>query len=70
MRMTATLELVKLGEGPAWRDVQATQTLAMRLRDALIINRHELQGHHRIMVHFRGKRAELEFALFAVRTVQ
>jgi len=50
--------------------VQATQTLAMRLRDALIINRHELQGHHRIMVHFKGKRAELEFALFAVRTVQ
>jgi type VI secretion system protein ImpJ len=57
-------------DNDAWKDVQATQTLAMRLRDALIINRHELQGHHRIMVHFRGKRAELEFALFAVRTVQ
>jgi type VI secretion system protein ImpJ len=57
-------------DNEAWKDVQATQTLAMRLRDALIVNRHELQGHHRIMVHFKGKRAELEFALFAVKTIQ
>jgi type VI secretion system protein ImpJ len=57
-------------DNEAWKDVQATQTLAMRLRDAEIVNRHELQGHDRIIVHFNGKRAELEFALFAVRTVQ
>ena len=57
-------------DNDAWKDVYATQTLAMRMKETLIINRHELQGHHRIMVHFRGKRAELEFALFAVRTVQ
>jgi type VI secretion system protein ImpJ len=57
-------------DNEAWKDVQATQTLAMRLRDAEIVNRHELQGQNRIQVHFNGKRAELEFALFAVRTVQ
>lgn len=57
-------------DGEAWRDVQLTQTLAMRLRDTQIVNRLELQGQHRIMVNFKGKRAELEFALFAVRTTQ
>jgi type VI secretion system protein ImpJ len=57
-------------DNEAWKDVQATQTLAMRLREASIQNFPELQGNHRIIVFFKGKRAELEFALFAVRIVQ
>jgi len=53
-------------EGPAWRDVQETQTLAMRLRDSLIINLDRLQGERQLVVSSRGKRVPLEFALFAV----
>ncbi len=51
---------------PAWRDVQETQTLAMRLKDSLILNRDRLQGERRLAVNFRGRRATLQFALFAV----
>ena len=54
-------------DNAAWKDVQSTQTLAMRLRDALIVNRNELQGQRKLIVNYRGKRAVLEFALFAVR---
>jgi type VI secretion system protein ImpJ len=53
-------------EGSAWRDVQETQTLAMRLRDSLIVNRDRLQGERRLAVSARGKTVELQFALFAV----
>jgi type VI secretion system protein ImpJ len=53
-------------ESPAWRDVQETQTLAVRLKDSLIVNRDRLQGERRLMVLLRGKRATLQFALFAV----
>lgn len=53
-------------DAPAWRDVQETQTLAMRLRDSLIINQDRLQGERRLVVSTRGRHAELEFALFAV----
>ena len=53
-------------DAPAWRDVQETQTLAMRLRDSLILNYDRLQGERQLVVNFRGKRAPLEFALFAV----
>ena len=55
-------------DSPAWRDVQETQTLAMRLRDTLIVNRDRLQGERRLEVTLRGKRATLQFALFAVPT--
>ncbi len=55
-------------ESPAWRDVHETQTLAMRLRDTLIVNRDRLQGERKLVVALRGKRAELQFALFAVPT--
>lgn len=55
-------------DSPAWRDVQETQTLAMRLRDTLIVNRDRLQGERRLEVSLRGKRATLQFALFAVPT--
>lgn len=51
---------------PAWQDVQATQTLAMRLRDSLIINLSDLQGERRIIVSYLGKSVSLEFSLFAV----
>jgi type VI secretion system protein ImpJ len=55
-------------DSPAWRDVQETQTLAMRLKDALIVNRDRLQGERQLVVALRGKRAALQFALFAVPT--
>ena len=53
-------------EGPAWRDVQMTKTLAMRLRDSLITNLDRLQGERQLVVNANGRRASLEFALFAV----
>ena len=53
-------------DDPAWRDVQETQTLAVRLRDSLILNRDRLQGERRLVVAYNGRRATLEFALFAV----
>ena len=53
-------------EGPAWNDVQQTQSLAMRFRDSLIMNIERLQGERQIIVSARGQKAPLEFALFAV----
>lgn len=53
-------------DSPAWRDVQETQTLAVRLKDSMIVNRDRLQGERRLMVNVRGKMASLQFALFAV----
>ncbi|MCY2996119.1 MAG: type VI secretion system baseplate subunit TssK [Planctomycetota bacterium] len=51
---------------PAWRDVQQTQTLALRLKDSLIVNYDRLQGETQLVVSTRGKRVPLQFALFAV----
>jgi len=51
---------------PAWQDVQVTETLAMRLKDSLILNFDQLQGQRSLEVSVRGKPASLEFALFAV----
>lgn len=56
-------------DGPAWRDVQATQSLALRLKDSLILNQDRLQGEKTIVVSARGRRATLQFALFAVPNV-
>lgn len=53
-------------DSPAWRDVQETQTLAMRLKDTLIVNADRLQGERRLSVSLRGKKVTLQFALFAV----
>ncbi|MFO0870450.1 MAG: type VI secretion system baseplate subunit TssK [Pirellulales bacterium] len=53
-------------ETPAWRDVQQTQTLAMRLKDSLIQNRDRLQGQDELVVSALGRRISLRFALFAV----
>jgi len=55
-------------DSPAWRDVQETQSLAMRLKDTLIVNLDRLQGERRLVVSLRGKRATLQFSLFAVPT--
>ena len=51
---------------PAWRDVRQTQTLAVRLKDSLILNRDSLQGERKLVVSAGGKRTTLQFALFAV----
>lgn len=51
-----------------WADVQETQTLAMRLKDSLIVNRDRLQGKRQLVVLHDGKPTELEFALFAIPT--
>ena len=53
-------------DGPAWRDVQQTQSLAVRLRDSLIHNLDRLQGERQIVVSSRGQHVPLEFAMFAV----
>lgn len=54
-------------QGNEWKEVSATKTLAMRFKHRLIQNPEALPGQRRIVVNFRGKRADLEFALFAVR---
>jgi type VI secretion system protein ImpJ len=53
-------------DASAWRDVQETQTLAMRLKDSMIVNRDRLQGQRRLVVSVNGRQVGLEFALFAV----
>ena len=53
-------------ETPAWRDVQETQTLAMRLKDSLIANLDRLQGQQTLVVAAFGRKIALKFALFAV----
>ena len=58
-------EVVKR-DNPAWRDVQETQTLAMRFKDSLIANRDRFQGNRSVIVQTRGRNVELQFALFAV----
>ncbi|HEY5312018.1 MAG TPA: type VI secretion system baseplate subunit TssK [Pirellulales bacterium] len=52
----------------AWKDVQETQTLAMRLKESLIVNRDKLSGERKLIVASRGRQAVLQFALFAVPT--
>jgi type VI secretion system protein ImpJ len=54
-------------QGSEWKEVSATKTLAMRFKHRLIQNPEALAGQRRIAVNYRGKRADLEFALFAVR---
>ena len=55
-------------EGTAWRDVEETQSLAMRFTDSLIVNRDRFQGNRSVVVQTRGRNVELQFALFAVPT--
>jgi type VI secretion system protein ImpJ len=51
---------------PAWRDVQETQTLALRLKDSAIVNLDRLQGEQNLVVSAFGRKINLKFALFAV----
>ncbi len=53
-------------QGPAWTDVLQKQTLAMRLKDSLIVNREALRGQRTLVVSVAGKQVTLQFALFAV----
>ena len=53
-------------DNTAWKDVLKTQTLAMRLKDTLIVNREELPGERNIVVTLPDKHVTLQFALFAV----
>jgi type VI secretion system protein ImpJ len=54
-------------EGDAWHHVQATQTLAMRVRSEQIANLDTLEGSRRLRLAIGGKTYGLEFAVFAVR---
>jgi len=53
-------------EGPAWKDVLATQSLALRFTDRIIGNLDGLPGQRKLEVLVQDKRSILEFALFAV----
>ena len=53
-------------EGNAWKDVLATQTLAIRFQEELIGYLDSLKGQQKLEVLWQGKRAILQFALFAV----
>ncbi len=53
-------------DNAAWKDVLATQTLAIRFKEELIHNLDRLQGQRTLEVAANGKRAVLQFALFAV----
>lgn len=55
-------------ENAAWKDVLATQTLALRYKTELIGNLDSLQGQRKLEVLLGDRRAVLEFALFAVPT--
>ena len=55
-------------DGAAWHAVQATQSLALRLKDSLIVNQDRLQGEKQLVVSANGRQASLQFALFAVPT--
>jgi type VI secretion system protein ImpJ len=52
-------------QNAAWKDVQDTQTLAMRFRDSLV-NKAGSADDRTLIVNYRGKRIALQFALFAV----
>jgi type VI secretion system protein ImpJ len=50
----------------AWKDVQETQSLAMRFKDALIEDRDRLQGERTLTIRVLRRLVTLQFALFAV----
>jgi type VI secretion system protein ImpJ len=53
-------------ENAAWKDVQASLTLAMRMQDKLIVNLNELPGQRDLVISARGRQATLQICLFAV----
>ncbi len=53
-------------DSPAYKAVQLSQTLGIRVRDSAILNAEQLVGRRRIEVSYEGRVAALEFALFVV----
>jgi type VI secretion system protein ImpJ len=53
-------------ESVAWNGVRDTQTLSVRLRETLLLNKEKLVGSRRLEVSHKGTPAVLEFSLFAV----
>ncbi len=54
-------------EEDAWKHVQVTQSMAMRVRSEQIANLDTLEGTRRLRLSIDGKTYGLEFAVFAVR---
>jgi type VI secretion system protein ImpJ len=54
-------------DNDAWRHVQVTQTMAMRLREEQISDLANLEGSRRIKIQAENEVFGLEFAVFAVR---
>ncbi len=54
-------------EEDAWKHVQVTQTMAMRVRTEQIANLASLEGARRLRLSINGQTYGLEFAIFAVR---
>ncbi len=54
-------------EEDAWKHVQVTQSMAMRVRTEQIANLDSLEGARRLRLSIDGKTYGLEFAVFAVR---
>jgi type VI secretion system protein ImpJ len=54
-------------EEDAWKHVQVTHTMAMRVRSEQIANLDSLEGARRLRLAISGKTYGLEFAIFAVR---
>ena len=52
-----------------WGDVVSTQTLALRFRDLLVVNRDSLKGKRLLILNCGGTNAELQFSLFAVPVI-
>jgi type VI secretion system protein ImpJ len=57
-------------QGDAWKDVRLEQTLAMRFKDEIVLNRDTLEGQRSLVLNDKekGRKATLQFALFAVPT--
>lgn len=58
-------------DSPAWQEIARTGSIAMRIKDSLIVNRQELQGNRKLVIQYatgsQSKRSvTLEFALFGV----
>jgi type VI secretion system protein ImpJ len=54
-------------DNDAWKQVQLTNSLGMRVKEEQIHNINSLQGQRKIIIHADGKLVGLEFAVFAVR---
>jgi predicted component of type VI protein secretion system len=54
-------------EDDAWKQVQVTQTMGMRVKTEQIANLDSLEGARRLRISVNGKTYGLEFAVFAVR---